>query len=83
MRKHLPLALLVSTTALLAACGGGGGDAMPAPGADMVPATATASVQAFSQFTGSLAEDDQREPLPVSDLSPPVSETAEPAPVTR
>jgi hypothetical protein len=82
MHKHFNLTLLMGAAALLAGCGGGGGDPAPAA-ADMVPASATVSALAFSQYAGGLAEDDQREPLPVSDLAPPVDDTSEPAPVTR
>ncbi len=82
MRKHFNLTLLMGTAALLAACGGGS-DTAPAAAADMVPASATATALAFSQYAGSLAENDQREPLPLSDLVPPADDSAEPAPVTR
>ena len=84
MRKHFHLACMMGAAALLTACGGGGGSSPePAATADVVPATATVSAEAYSQYAGSLAEDDLREPLPVTDLAPPASDTAEPAPVTR
>jgi hypothetical protein len=85
MRKHFNLAVLIGTAALLAACGGGDADpaTVPDTAPDSVPATATASPEAFTRFAAGLAEDDQREPLPVADLVPPVDDTAEPAPVAR
>ncbi len=83
MHKHFNLTLLMGAAALLAACGGGGGHPAPATAADTVPASATTSALAFSQYTGSLAENDLREPLPLVDVVPPEDDTAEPAPVTR
>jgi hypothetical protein len=62
----------------LAACGGGGDDALP-PAADTeVPASATASPEAYSRYAGSLRADDHADPLSVDKVVPPVSETATP-----
>ncbi len=84
MRKLINLTCLAGAAVLLAACGGGdgGSDAVTAD-TNTVPASATASAQAFSQYAGGLAEDDQREPLVISDVVPPESDTTEPAPVAR
>jgi hypothetical protein len=78
------LALVAALAAGLAACGGsGGGDTPPVADSNTVPATATASAEAFTGYAAGLAEDDRREPLNVDGLVPPTSETAEPLPVTR
>lgn len=84
MRKLIKLTCLTGVVAVLAACGGGdgGSDAVQAE-TNTVPASATASTQAFSQYAGGLAEDDRREPLVISDVVPPESDTTEPAPVAR
>lgn len=70
--------------ASLVACGGGGDGAAPAPSADGddVPASATASTQAYSMFVGSLPADEHSEPLGVNLAVPPTSETEEPIDVT-
>ena len=47
-----------------------------------VPASATASVAAYVQYSGSLAANDTAEPLLVDKVTPPVSETEEPAAVS-
>lgn len=62
--------------ALLSACGGSSYE----PVADgEVPTSATNSPQAYSAYAGSLAADDRAEPLNVDKVTPPTSETAEPA----
>jgi len=76
------LAAFGAATLLLAGCGGGGDDLAPAV-PDTLPASATASPEAFTQYAAMLPEDDRREPLKVDALVPPTSETAEPAPVVR
>jgi hypothetical protein len=70
---------------LLAACGGddGGGPAAPPQAQTEVPASAMASVQAFSQFVGSLPQTDTGEALLVKqDDKPPVTDTGEPVPLS-
>ena len=52
------------------------------PVAGTVPASATASSQAYSQFIASLAEDNLGEPLDIDNVQPPVSETEEPIDVS-
>lgn len=63
---------------LLAACGGGGSGPLDTPVANEVPASATASPEAYSRYVGSLATDDRAEPLNVDNVVPPTSESAEP-----
>ena len=83
MNKPIPLlAALAASCLWLSACGGGGGDVAVAA-SDVIPASAAASPEAFTQYASTLNEDDQREPLKLADLEPPTSETAEPAPVAR
>jgi hypothetical protein len=65
--------------AISAACGGG--DAPAAMSDNRVPASATASVEAFSAYTASLAVDDAAEPLIVDGVEPPLSDTTEPVAV--
>ena len=62
----------------LAACGGGGADASPPAADNSVPASATASPEAFSSYAGSIKADDQAEPLNLEKVEVPTSETAEP-----
>lgn len=81
MHKHSCLLASLAAAALLAACGGGSDG--PAAVADTVPASATASPEAFTRYAASLPEDDRREPLRVDGLMPPTSETAEPLPIAR
>ena len=89
-RKHATAETALSmlfAAALLAACGGGGGsgDGNSADSAqpETVPADATASPEAFTQYLAARTDDEQREPIVVSELVPPTSETAEPLPVVR
>ena len=63
---------------LLAACGGGGSGPVDTTAANEVPASATASPEAYSRYVGSLATDDRAEPLNVENVVPPTSESAEP-----
>lgn len=82
--------LAVVASILLAACGGGGGgggtEPMPPPvqppPSNEVPTSATASTTAYVQYTGSLLLSDGTEPLDVSKVTPPTSETEEPLPVS-
>lgn len=79
LRTLLPV-IVVAT--LMAGCGGGGndgGDEPPAanPGGS-VPDSATQSGAAFTAYLVTLAPDDTGEPMNVSGLTPPVSDTDEP-----
>lgn len=60
----------------LAACGGGADEV-----SNGVPSAATESPQAFSRYAAQLPTDDTHEPLVVSHLTPPTSETDEPLPL--
>ena len=76
-------ALLAAAAALLlAACGDDPADApeTPPPAGNAVPASATVSPAAYSQYAGSLATSETAAPLDVSQVTPPTSETE--APVT-
>ena len=71
------------TAALLAACGDGSVDTAPPTGASgQVPASATASVRAYTEFAGSLSFTEVLEPLTMDDTVPPTSESDEPLPVS-
>jgi hypothetical protein len=69
--------LAAALLAGLAACGGGT-DAGPPAAGNTVPASATASPEAFSSYAGSIKADDQAEPLNLEKVEAPTSETAEP-----
>ena len=66
--------------ALLAACGGSSGsEPMPSPvDGNEVPAAAYANTEAFIAYARSLAPSDTAEPLDVSKVVAPTSETEEP-----
>ena len=93
MRKHSPqstglnrragLGVALAAAALLAACGGSDDEAPTPPpqAANEVPATATASALAYTQFANSLVDTETGDPLIVSMVVPPTSETDEPAPL--
>jgi hypothetical protein len=70
--------------ALLAGCFDGDDELAEAPPADDtgVPASATASPRAYTQFVGSLAPDERAAPRHLEGVEAPTSETAEPEPVT-
>ncbi len=71
----------LSALVLLAGCFDGDEDP-PAPTADSgVPASATASGRAYTQFAASLPLDDRATPRTLDGVEPPTSETAEPEPV--
>ncbi len=82
--KQLPHLLAAAAAALLlAACGDNPADAPappepPPPPTNEVPASATASPQAFSHYAASLAKSETGQPLDVSKVVPPTSETAAP-----
>jgi hypothetical protein len=65
---------------LLAACGGSDSEPVAeAPAVTLaVPASATASTLAFSNYAKSLSADDRGEPLDVAQVVPPTSESEEP-----
>ena len=63
---------------LLAACGGGGAAPVDATAATEVPASATASPEAYSMYVGSLGADDRADPLDVNSVDAPTSESADP-----
>ena len=87
MTPTLRLCLVVATAALLTACGGGGSDAVdPAAGpANTEPDSATASVQAYTNFVRRLIGDEgaaeSGAPLLLNVTAAPVSESASPLPV--
>lgn len=86
--RHTVFALFA--VALLAGCGGASDDtqavAAPTPPVaptppGTVPASATASIQAFFAFVGSLMASETAAPLSLDGVVPPTSETALPSPV--
>jgi hypothetical protein len=77
--RSLSLALLAALA--LAACGGSDDDAPTAVVADnpgQVPTSATASAAAFSAYVAGLPASDSADPLALTGLVPPVSDTDEP-----
>ncbi|MEO8123082.1 MAG: hypothetical protein ABI633_03455 [Burkholderiales bacterium] len=72
---------VVAAVALLSACGGGGGETSLAPAANVVPDSALASPEAYTRYVGSLAPDDQSEPLLLTGVVAPVSDNTEPIPL--
>jgi hypothetical protein len=83
LRSWAPAALAV---AALTACGGNDDQIYLPPVAEdptMVPASATANAAAFSNYVASLPANDSADPLTVSALVPPVSDTDEPVLITR
>lgn len=79
--RTIGLAALTLPLLLLGACGGGSdADTVVTPPAanNRVPASATASAQAFSLYVSGLDSHDSAEPLVVDDLVAPTSETEEP-----
>jgi ABC-type glycerol-3-phosphate transport system substrate-binding protein len=73
----------LAAAALLAACGGGSSHEMAGPSdADEVPASATASPGAYTQFAASLQPSETGEPLEMRKVTtPPTSETDLPQPL--
>ena len=63
---------------LLAACGSSYVE-LPPETATSVPASATASVSAWTGYVAGLPVSDSAAPLGMDGITPPVSETAEPA----
>ena len=82
LRSWAPAALAVLA---LSACGGNDYVDPPPVAEDptTVPASATANATAFSNYVASLPAADSADPLTVSALVPPVSDTDEPVAVTR
>jgi len=73
----------------LGACGGGSGDggdpAMPTPpaGGGTVPDAAVVSTDALTDWAGTLAADDDSEPMSLAGVELPVSETEDAATLGR
>jgi ABC-type uncharacterized transport system auxiliary subunit len=80
MNSKLMCAAALAAT--LAACGGGGGgnDNAPTPPVTQVPDSAMASSQAMVSFVKTMAQDENTEPLSMSAVESPKSDTEEPAP---
>ena len=81
-----PVLSALCAATLLVACGGGGGESTPPPTPPAtveVPASASASVDGLIAYLKELVASaaDMLEPVDVSAVTPPGSETAEPAPV--
>ena len=86
MKKNL--AVLCASVALLAACGGGGGDdpapapaptPVPPPSA-MIPDSVSTSVANYIGYLMAIVglSDNTTEPLDLANVTPPVTDTAEP-----
>jgi hypothetical protein len=79
-----PLVLVGVATLALVACGGNDDAGYAAGMADdpgQVPASATGSAAAFTAYVGGLPTSDGAEPLTLTGLVPPVSESEEPSTV--
>jgi ABC-type glycerol-3-phosphate transport system substrate-binding protein len=77
--KIQTLLLSLAVAAGLAACGGGGGGDPVAPAAtNEVPASATVSATAYTEFAKTLQNSDVSQPLDVQSVKPPTSETDAP-----
>ena len=76
MKIKTSLAVLAAVT-LLAACGDNPEDAGAASG-NQVPASATASTMAWTQFAASLRNSETEAPLEVNNVTPPTSESDPP-----
>lgn len=77
-RQLAPGAVLV-VAAALSACGGGGGSSNP-PATSEVPNSASQSVGGFIAYLRDLVASsaDQLEPVDISGVTPPTTDTAEP-----
>jgi hypothetical protein len=88
--RSVPLLARVVATLLaplmLVACGGGSGlDPAPTPAtapANVVPGSAVASIASFIGYLGQLGANDSTDALGIDAITPPVSETDEPSPVS-
>ena len=83
MTKKSSFSLLAAAITLLSlsACGGGGGGSSSQTPAADAEAAASASVAAFTAYTQAQIANgsEAAEPNPVTRISPPVSDTTEPA----
>ena len=77
--RSLAGAGLTVAALLLAACGGGSYVELPPEPATSVPTSATASVSAWTSYVAGLPVSEGAAPLEMDGITPPVSETAEPA----
>jgi hypothetical protein len=84
MSKHHVIGWL-SSAALLAGCGGGSSDSMPAAPAatEAVAASASTSASGLATYLGELANMpvDNKEPVDLSNFTPPTPDNTEPEPV--
>jgi hypothetical protein len=82
MKLHQAL-LAAASTLLFTACGGLHDEPAPAPTPSAgVPASATASPTAYTQFAASLTNSETAEPLSLDAVTiPPTTETADPQPL--
>lgn len=87
-RISLTTVTMAALAVSLAACNNNdddNGTVMPPPpppaATDDVPASATASPQAYVTFVGGLGKTETGKPLDVSQTKPPTSETALPSPI--
>ncbi len=78
--KTKTLLLGLAVAAGLAACGGGSDSAtiINPPSTSDVPASATVSATAYTQFAKTLQKSDDGQPLNVQTVIPPTSETDTP-----
>ncbi len=67
---------------LLSACGGGTDTVAEPTPTGSVPASATASPRAYTEFTASLVPTDTAEPLMLTGNPAPTTDTEEPLPVS-
>lgn len=75
--------LAAGLAVLLAACSDGPSAELPSepPASNEVPASATATITSWAQYAGSLAKTETGQPVDVSKVVPPTSETELPVPV--
>ena len=66
---------ITGAVALLALAGCGGGNDSTLPDPTTVPASATESPEAFSRYVGALVASEDKEPLTMTDVVPPTSDT--------
>ena len=82
IRRTLQAAALVSISSVLLAGCNNDDDAPDTPAVTLeVPASATVSVAAWTQFAASLPASESADPLRLQAVDPPTSETAEPQPL--
>lgn len=79
---RLPLtALALATAALVGGCWDSNDEEQPTPPITQVPASAGASIAAFTSFLQALISDETSEPLSVEGFVAPVDEVSEVLPV--